>query len=230
MVAERRSVVVEDIEQSIIEVPSKSQHVFWINMSSTSTKTEIFELNANLPEGWGSICDGSALHIDTIRVEMEQGHLTTQKYNMRCEIVRESGSYSGDVEILINGIDGRINHTLSQSITFSQPVNEESFSSTVVYSGLGILGVIVIGLLFVRRGSNEEEYYEDEEKYVEDIIPLTGPPATEFTGPPATVQVEDNPMTEYERQVAEYNRQVAEYEAWQAAQGSQAVHHTTNHE
>ena len=230
MVAERRSVNVDDIEQSVIEVPAKSEHVFWVNMSSTSTKTEIFELSANIPEGWGIICDGSALHIDTIRVEMEQGHLTTQKYNMRCEIVRESGSYNGDIEILIDGIDGRINHTLSQSITFSQPVNEESFSSTLVYSGLGILGVVVMVLLFLRKRVNGDDYYEDEEKYVEDIIPLTGPPATGFTGPPATVQVEDNPMTEYERQVAEYNRQVAEYEAWQAAQGSQAVHHTTNHE
>jgi hypothetical protein len=37
-------------------------------------------------------------------------------------------------------------------------------------------------------------------------------------------------MSEYEQQVAEYNRKVAEYEAWQAAQGSQPVHHTTNHE
>ena len=230
MVAERRSVTVDNIEQSVTEVPTKSSHVFWINMSSTSTKTEIFELSANLPEGWGTICDGSALHIDTIRVEMEQGHLTTQKYNMRCEIVRESGSYSGDVEILINGIDGRINHTLSQSITFSQPVNEESFSSTLVYSGLGILGVIILGLLFLRRGDNEEEYYEDDEKYVEDIIPVTGPPATAFAGPPATVQAVENQLTEYEQQVAEYNRQVAEYEAWQAAQGSQPVHHTTNHE
>ena len=41
---------------------------------------------------------------------------------------------------------------------------------------------------------------------------------------------QENTMTEYERQVEEYNRKVAEYQAWQAAQGSQAVDDTTTHE
>ena len=231
MVAERRNVVVEEIEQSVTDIPPNTPHILWINMSSTSTKSEIFDISAKLPDGWGAICDGNALHIDTIKVEIDQGHLTTQKYNMRCEIIRESGSYSGDVEILINGTDDRINHRISQSITLSTPVNEESYSSTLVYSGLSVLVVVVLTLFFIRRrDSNEEEYYEDDEKYVEDVVPIAGPPATAFAGPPSTVHSEENVLTEYEQQVAEYNRKVAEYEAWQAAQGSQPVHHTTNHE
>jgi hypothetical protein len=238
MVAERRNVVVEDIEKSVTNISPNNPHIIWINMSSTSTKSEIFDVSANLPDGWGAICDGNALHIETIRVEIDQGHLTTQKYNMRCEIIRESGSYNGNVEILINGTDDRINHRIFQSITLSKPVNEESYSSTLVYSGLGLLGVVSFALLFIRRrGNNDEEYFEDEE-YVEDEMPIAGPPATAFAGPPATafastpstVQPEETVMSEYEQQVAEYNRKVAEYEAWQAAQGSQPVHHTTNHE
>ena len=238
MVAERRNVVVEDIEKSVTNISPNNPHIIWINMSSTSTKSEIFDVSANLPDGWGAICDGNALHIETIRIEIDQGHLTTQKYNMRCEIIRESGSYNGNVEILINGTDDRINHRIFQSITLSKPVNEESYSSTLVYSGLGLLGVVSFALLFIRRrGNNDEEYFEDEE-YVEDEMPIAGPPATAFAGPPATafastpstVQPEETVMSEYEQQVAEYNRKVAEYEAWQAAQGSQPVHHTTNHE
>jgi len=222
----------------VTNISPNNPHIIWINMSSTSTKSEIFDVSANLPDGWGAICDGNALHIETIRVEIDQGHLTTQKYNMRCEIIRESGSYNGNVEILINGTDDRINHRIFQSITLSKPVNEESYSSTLVYSGLGLLGVVSFALLFIRRrGNNDEEYFEDEE-YVEDEMPIAGPPATAFAGPPATafastpstVQPEETVMSEYEQQVAEYNRKVAEYEAWQAAQGSQPVHHTTNHE
>jgi hypothetical protein len=51
-----------------------------------------------------------------------------------------------------------------------------------------------------------------------------------FAGPPATQQVEDNAAIEYQRQVEEYNRKVAEYDAWQSAQGSQAVVDTPTHE
>ena len=113
----------------------------------------------------------------------------------------------------------------------SQPVNEESYSTTLVYSGLGVLGIIILTLVFIRRReSDEEEYFEDDEKYIEEAVPIAGPPATAFAGPPSTVQSEENVMTEYEQQVAEYNRKVAEYEAWQVAQGSQPVHRTTNHE
>ena len=235
MVAERRNVIVNDIEQNVNEIPQKDPHILWINLTSTSTKSEIFDISASLPDGWGAICDGNALHIDTIRVEMDQGHLTTQKYNMRCEIIRESGDFSGDIEIFINGTDGRINQTLSQSISFSQPVNEETFSSTLIYSGLGVLGLVVLTILFIRRKENHEEEFFEEEEYIEPVAgpPATafaGPPATTFAGPPATVQSENNAMTEYEKQVAEYNRKVAEYEAWQAAQGSQPEHDTTSHE
>ena len=49
-------------------------------------------------------------------------------------------------------------------------------------------------------------------------------------GPPATSQVANDPMEEYQKQLEEYNRKMAEYQAWQHAQGSQATDDTTIHE
>ena len=61
-------------------------------------------------------------------------------------------------------------------------------------------------------------------------IPVQGPPATAFAGPPATTQVVADPMDEYQKQLEEYNRKMAEYQAWQHAQGSQVTDDTTSHE
>jgi uncharacterized membrane protein len=231
MVADRRNVEVESIVDSVSNISPDSPHVLWVNMSSTSTKSEIFDISANLPDGWGAICDGNTLHLDSARIEMDQGHLTSQKYNMRCEVIRESGVYNGDIELWINGTDDRINHRLTQSITMTEPSNEESMSSIIIYSGFAGLSLIILTPILMRkRGNEEEEDFDDDEKYLEEVAPISGPPDTAFAGPPVTAQTDDKPMTEYEKQLADYNRQVAEYEAWQAAQGSQGAHHSTEHE
>ena len=59
---------------------------------------------------------------------------------------------------------------------------------------------------------------------------LCRPSGNSVVGPPATTQVENDPMDDYNRQMEEYNRKMAEYEAWQRAQGSQVVADTTEHE
>ena len=65
------------------------QKIVWYNFSSTSTQNEIFEISANTPEGWGMICDGVAIHLESYRIEMGKGHLTKQKHDMRCSVIRE---------------------------------------------------------------------------------------------------------------------------------------------
>ena len=96
-------------------------------------------------------------------------------------------------------------------------------------SSLGIIALVIFGvLLFLRRENYDGEI---DEKYVEDeVVPLQGPPATVFAGPPATTEHTTDPMLEYQRQVEEYNRKMAEYNAWQEAQGSQAYIDPANHE
>ena len=94
---------------------------------------------------------------------------------------------------------------------------------------LGIIAMVIVGvLLFLRRENYDGEI---DDKYVEDeVVPLQGPPATAFTGPPATTEHTTDPMLEYQRQVEEYNRKMAEYNAWQEAQGSQVNIDSSNHE
>jgi hypothetical protein len=227
MVGERRNVELDRIESPTKDLDVDTDYVFWINLSSTSTQVEIFDVTASVPDGWGTICDDYTIHLDSSRIEMNQGHLTTQKHQMRCQVVRESGTYSGQVDILINGSDNRINFEIDLDIVWAEETTEDTMSNTILYSGISGFVIIGIILFFVIRSRNDDEI--DDDKY-EDEIPIAGPPATAFSGPPATVQIQETPMTEYERQVEEYNRKVAEYEAWQAAQGSQPVVDSTVHE
>ena len=234
MVGERRNVVLEEILEPDNELNDDSKHVMWVNLTSTSTQDEIFDIDASIPNGWGLICDGNTIHLQSVRIEMDQGHLTTQSHNMRCELIRESGPYDGEVRLSINGSDDRINYEVTNQITWASPTVEETmFSNTILASGIGGFTLLAAIILFMRRGDSEDEFddeYEDDEQFIEEEVPMKGPPSSAFAGPPATVQPVENPMTEYERQVEEYNRKVAEYQAWQAAQGSQAVDDTTTHE
>ena len=232
MVGERRSVEIQDIPTIDEMVKEGSSQVLGVKRTSTSTQSEIFDVNAVSPNGWGVICDGNTIHISSSRIEMSPGHLTTQKHDMRCEIVRESGEYSGEVTIHINGSDSRIMHTVIQQVTWSKPTTEEGVSTLVVASGIGGFIALVAIVFFVLR--KEDDYDEDDDEYESseytEEIPMQGPPATAFEGPPATSQVANDPMEEYQKQLEEYNRKMAEYQAWQHAQGSQATDDTTIHE
>tara|TARA_A100001388_G_scaffold254532_1_gene218332 strand:- start:279 stop:653 length:375 start_codon:yes stop_codon:yes gene_type:complete len=123
-------------------------------------------------------------------------------------------------------------HTVNQQVTWSEPTTEEGVSTLVVASGIGgLIALVAIVLLVLRKGDDYDEDDEDYEssEYTEDI-PMQGPPATAFAGPPATTQVVNDPMEEYQKQLEDYNRKMAEYQAWQHAQGSQATEGTTTHE
>ena len=234
MVGERRNVELQDIPGNEKFVEQGSSQVLWVNLSSTSTQSEIFEVNAISPNGWGVICDGNTIHLTGARIEMGPGHLTTQRHDMRCEILRESGEYSGEITIHINSTDSRILHVVNQEVNWAKPTSEEGMSSSVIASGVGGLIVLAVIVFFIlRRGNDYDEDEDDEDletsNYSEET-PVQGPPATAFAGPPATKQVVSDPMEEYQRQLEEYNRKMAEYQAWQHAQGSQATDDTTGHE
>ena len=100
LVGDRRSVDLVVTQHNVAEVISENSKVVWYNFSSTSTQNEIFEISANTPEGWGMICDGVAIHLESYRIEMGKGHLTKQKHDMRCSVIRESGDYTGKVIVL----------------------------------------------------------------------------------------------------------------------------------
>jgi len=229
LVGERRYVELEELDSLEKELDPSSSHILWVNLTSTSTKSEIFDVNAVVPEGWGVICDGNPIHTQNARIELDSGHIIQQSHDMRCEMVRESGDYSGTYTIYLNGSDSRIEYKISDTISWSEPTTDENNATVILVSSLGIIAMVIVGvLLFLRRENYDGEI---DDKYVEDeVVPLQGPPATAFTGPPATTEHTTDPMLEYQRQVEEYNRKMAEYNAWQEAQGSQVNIDSTNHE
>ena len=203
----------------------------WVNLSSTSTQGEIFDLGADVPEGWGMICDGYTIHLDDTKIEMDAGHLTVQKYDMRCEVLRENGDYSGEITVYINGSDSRINYQYTEELTWEKSAVNDELSGTVIASGAGGLILLVLLILaFIRKrdSDDDEDYIEDN--YDEQDVPIAGPPATAFAGPPATTISSPSPMEEYQKQLDEYNRKMAEYQAWQDTQGSQVTNDSTHHE
>ena len=234
MVGERRNVIFENTVPSTIPVENKDSQLIWINLTSTSTTSEIFDVSAVLPESWGLICDGVAIHLESSRIELAQGNLNPQIHNMRCELVRESGVLSGDVTILLKGADGRINHTFTEEYLWAESKSEDSlFSSQPILVGSIAIPIVLllIFMLLRKRGNQDTEIFEDE-KYSEDDVPLVGPPASSFedNSSQSDVASEDQAMIEYQRQLEEYNRKMAEYQAWQAAQGSQPTAEPSHHE
>ena len=229
LVAERRNVELQEINVVGQEIIPNSEHVVWVNLTSTSTKSEIFDVNANVPEGWGIICDGNPIHTQNSRIELDAGHIIQQSYDMRCEVVRESGDYSGTYTIFVNGSDSRIDYKISDTLRWVEPTSEESNSAILVTSGIGIFVIIVIGIFLYLRREIDDEDLEDKYEHTE-ILPTQGPPSSAFGGPPATTEPAVDPMVEYQRQVEEYNRKMAEYNAWQQAQDSQVTQESSNHE
>lgn len=229
LVAERRSVELQEINVAGQDTIPNSEHIVWVNLTSTSTKSEIFDVNAKVPEGWGIICDGNPIHTQDSRIELDAGHIIQQSYDMRCEVVRESGDYSGAYTIFVNGSDSRIDYQISDTLRWAQPTSDESDTTIIVASGIGIFVITIIGILLFLRREIDDEDSEDKYEHTE-ILPTQGPPSTAFGGPPATAETTVDPMVEYQRQVEEYNRKMAEYNAWQQAQGSQVTQESSNHE
>ena len=229
IVSERRYVELQEIEKPDKILYEETPRIIWINLSSTSTQKEIFDVEATVPSGWGMICDGYTIHIDKQRIEIDAGHLTKQKYDMRCEVLRESGDYSGNVNLYINGSDMRISYQYSEDIDWQEETSENEISGGMIASGIGGFTLIVfaIFILLKRRRISENEYSDNDDF---EEVPISGPPATVLNGPPATIQATPDPMEEYQRQLEEYNRKMAEYQQWQQAQGSQTNSNSNNHE
>ena len=228
LVGERRYVTLQDIDEPVTDIDSDTNHIFWINLTSTSTKSEIFDVESFVPEGWGIICDGNTIHTQASRLELAAGHIIEQSYDMRCEVIRESGEYSGLYTVFVNGTDSRINFKITETMSWSEPTSDESNATILVASSIGLIAIITGVFLFLRRETSEDDFEEEYEE--NEVMPVQGPPSTAFAGPPATTETAIDPMAEYHRQVEEYNRKMAEYNAWQEAQGSQVNHDSTDHE
>ena len=224
MVGERRSVTLQTNEVPLETIKYDQKHILWLNLTSTSTIAERFDISAEIEDGWGIICDGYPIHLEDAKIELKEGSINEQIHNMRCEILRENGGYNGEVVISIMGEDSRLNYNITQELSWNKKVTSEGlFSNQSGLIGGSLVAIVIIGMvLFILTRKNDDEFqeeFDDEENY---DAPMAGPPATAFVDDkPEQTPVTDPAMEEYQRQLEEYNRQMAEYEAWQASQGSQ---------
>ena len=234
MVTERRNVVIEKIPESISQLPTGAKQTQWVNITSTSTQPEILDVSSTMPKGWGMLCLGTAINNNPFRIELSQGHITEQKYNMRCELIREKGDLEGRIEIYINSSDGVIKERISQDVVWESEDEVSGISLLTISSISGIIVIFALSVFFIRRYFGIDDDLSNEEADIDAEEMVSGPPATVLSGPPAssaqqvqqfsamTSQVVDTPSSdaveEYHRQMVEYNRKVAEYEAWEKNQ------------
>ena len=164
LVAERRNVVLQEISNPEEELKPKESQIFWINLTSSSTKSEIFEIESIVPEGWGMVCDGYTVHLEATKIELEPGHLIPQSHDMRCEVIRESGDLSGEYRVFVNGSDDRINYQVNSELSWSQPTADEGFSAMQIgtVSGLALFAIIGLILFLKRDDIDEENMYEED--------------------------------------------------------------------
>jgi len=178
IVTDRRALSVNQIGLTDSAEIGTSSIPFTIDMISTSTVGENLTISGQVPSGWGLICDGIALHLESTEVQLTAGHLSAQEYNLQCQVIRESGALAGEMEIIIISDDGEIDQTVLHTIYWKVAIDDEVSSSLDQNHLLGIGGIVtllIISLLFIllRKHGNDEE-----EEEIDGIVkPESGPPA-----------------------------------------------------
>ena len=176
IVTDRRAVTISQV--GLIDTVDilTSSIPFTLDVVSTSTIAENLTVSGQIPAGWGIICDGVALHLEQTDIKMSAGHLSDEKYNLQCQIIRESGAIYGDMEIRMVSEDGDIDQSFSQTISWKIAVADEASSSLETTSLIGIGGVVIIiitllSVILLRRPG------DDEDGDVSLVKPVSGPPS-----------------------------------------------------
>ena len=177
MVGERRSVTLQTSEAPPEAIGYDQKHILWLNLTSTSTIAERFDITAEIEDGWGIICDGYPIHLEDAQIELKEGSINEQIHNMRCEILREKGDYKGDVVISIMGEDSRLSYNITQELSWDKKVTSEGlFSSQFGLVGGSLVAILIIGIvLFIFRRENDDEFEEDFDDGQDYDAPMSYP-------------------------------------------------------
>ena len=149
---------------------------FWLNMTSYSTQSEDLSYAISHPDNWQVTCDRTLIATDEDQnVSLPYLRNTESLKDIRCEVQRIGGAYTGEVLVRASTLDGAIEFSDARTYSFEQPAEQESFFSknlngpTIVAS---ILGFIVLGaiLVVIRR---QRITVEQEEVFV------AGPPISQ---------------------------------------------------
>jgi uncharacterized membrane protein len=176
IVTDRRALTVTQMGITDSKEVATTSIPFTIDLISTSTIAENLTISGQVPSGWGIICDGIALHLELTELQMAAGHLSEQEYNLQCQVIRESGALSGQMELRITSDDGEIDQTISHTVSWKVAIDDEVSSSLDQTEMLGIGGIVILMIIsllviLLRRHDNDEEEIGTIAK------PESGPPA-----------------------------------------------------
>ena len=163
IITEKRLIDLQMDSWSQFQSEATNNFQFKISLASSSTQPEKLHFHSSIPEGWGIICSGVALHLEHLSVEFNAGHIQLQEKSIECTIVRESGSETGVISIFVQSEDGFINMTLQDTMTWSMPIEDgmsffENPSATIGLSSLALVCVILLFFVLRTRRDGDEEY------------------------------------------------------------------------
>lgn len=164
----------------------------WLNMTSFSTQSEDITYAVTYPENWQVTCDGSlVVNGEENNVSLPYIRNTEAVKDIRCEIRRLEGPYSGEVTVSASTLDETIEFMDARTFSFEKPTQEDSYFSqtvngpTIIASALGFVVLAAI-LLVIRRQRSEE----DDKEFFAD-------------GPPISKQAVQQPVQEENLEVAQ---------------------------
>jgi len=164
----------------------------FVNLSSTSSQTEMVMLQVDAPDDWQIVCNGVLVGDEGQNLSFEAGHLTPQLTDVPCTLHRMAGPLEEKVSFSVTSIDGQITWEDAQVFTFAERANDDVSMNIEVIAG-GMAGVLAFTLLLtvlLRKRNAAPIFEEDETKeFVPEITPA-GPPVS--NGPPVSQGTEDN--------------------------------------
>ena len=150
----------------------------WFNITSQSTQTEDVVYSFAYPEDWQMMCNSALIANNApVNVSLAFSRNSDSIQDIRCEVRRLSGSFTGDVVLTASTADETIQFTDTRTYTFEKPIESGGFFSetingpTMIALAFGL--VILIAILLVAR--KQRSAPAEEEAF------LSGPPITQST-------------------------------------------------
>ena len=173
--------------------------ITWLNMTSLSTQTENIQYSFAYPDQWQVRCDETLITNDqTINASLPYIRNTESVKDIRCEIQRLGGPYTGDVTVSATNADSTIQFTDTQTYEFAKPAAEESFFAKNLNGPTmiaGAIGIIILAAIILILRKQREEFVEEEEI-------IAGPPISQPVVVDASTMQPTQPSPEPEVQHA----------------------------
>ena len=157
-------------------VPHGTAAPVQVNLTSMSTMNENVVISMAGEEGWQVTCNKILVNQSGVELTLLPGHINPQSSNQRCEILRLDGPQQGELSVSVSTADEFIVSTHKLDLTFESAPEAESMSATtMVAGGAGLLVIMGLTLLFMRRRGSE---LTEMEEVLQHAMAPAGPPVS----------------------------------------------------